>query len=269
MTVVYERLHGNLKALKLHTVESIVDSYLESSSAKGKSVLEVLDYLFDQESRARQTTVAESRIRLARFPARKTLEEFDFTFQPSIDKSVVRELATLRFMHNAENVIAVGPPGTGKTHIALSLGHEAAKAGLSVYFTTVFDAMNKLKKAEQRGTFEIAMRSLVQPKLLILDEAGYLPLDAEGANLFFRVVSDRYEKGSIIVTSNKAFSEWSEVLGDTVMAAAVLDRLLHHSTVIHIKGESYRLRERRRLIGKRGRAVVPVESKNEQEGRSD
>jgi DNA replication protein DnaC len=263
MTVTYERLHANLKGLKLHTVESIVDSYLESSSAKEKSVLEVLDYLFDQEAKARQATVSESRIRLARFPARKTLEAFDFTFQPSVDKTVIRELATLRFLHNAENVLLVGPPGTGKTHLAIALGLEAAKAGLSVYFSTVFDAMSKLKKAEQRGTFDVAMRSLVQPRLLILDEAGYLPLDGEGANLFFRVVSDRYEKGSIVLTSNKTFSEWNEVLGDTVMASAVLDRLLHHSTVVHIKGESYRLRERRRLIGQRGRAVVPVESKDE------
>jgi DNA replication protein DnaC len=261
VTVAYERLHGNLKALKLHTVESVVDGYLESTSAKGKSVLEVLDYLFDQESKARNVTLAESRARLARFPARKTIEDFDFEFQPSVDKAVVRELATLRFIHNAENVLLVGPPGTGKTHLAIALGVEAAKSGLSVYFSTVFDAMNRLKKAEVRGTFDIAMRSLVQPKLLILDEIGYLPMDRESAHLFFRVVSDRYEKGSMVLTSNKTFSEWGEVMGDPVMASAVLDRVLHHGTVIHVKGESYRLRERRRLGAQRPGASLPVERK--------
>lgn len=261
MSVTYERLHANLKALKLHTVETIVDGHLESTSAKGKSVIEILDYLFDQEAKARQATVAESRLRLARFPARKSIEDFDFTFQPSVDKAQVRELATLRFVHNAENVILLGPAGVGKTHLAISLGQEAAKGGLSVYFTTVFDAMNKLKKAEQRGTLEIAMRSLVQPKLLVFDEIGYLPMDREAAHFFFRVVSDRYERGSMVLTSNKTFSEWGEVMGDTVMASAVLDRLLHHSTVIHVKGESYRLKERRRLIGQRQGGSLPVESK--------
>ncbi len=265
MTVTYERLHANLKALKLPTVESIVDTYLESTSAKGKSVIEVLDYLVDQETKARQTTIAESRMRLARFPARKAIEDFDFEFQPSVDKIMVRELATLRFIHNAENVLMLGPAGVGKTHLAIALGLVAAKAGLSVYFSTVFDAMNRLKKAEQRGTFDIAMRSLVQPRLLILDEIGYLPMDREGAHLFFRVVSDRYEKGSMILTSNKTFAEWGEVLGDPVMASAVLDRLLHQSTVVHIKGESYRLRERRRLIGQRPGASLPVERKKGKE----
>jgi DNA replication protein DnaC len=269
MTIAYERLHSNLKQLKLQTVESIVDGYLESTSAKGKSVLEVLDYLFDQESKARQTTVAESRMRLARFPARKTVQDFDFEFQPSVDKTVVRELATLRFIHNAENVIMLGPPGVGKTHLAIALGLEAAKAGLSVYFSTVFDAMNRLKKAEQRGTFDIAMRSLVQPRLLVLDEIGYLPMDRESAHLFFRVVSERYEKGSMVLTSNKTFSEWGEVMGDPVMASAVLDRVLHHGTVIHIKGESYRLRERRRLTGERPGASLPVERrKTKEEGKT-
>lgn len=177
------------------------------------------------------------------------------------------ELARPRFIHNAENVLLVGPPETGKTHLAIAPGVEAAKAGLSVYFSNVFDAMHRLKKVEVRGTFDIAMRGLVQPRLLILDEIGYLPMDRESAHPFFRVVSERYEKGSMVLTSTKTFSEWGEVMGDTVMASAVLDRLLHHGTVIHIKGESYRLRERRRLMGKRPGASLPVDrQKPEKEG---
>jgi DNA replication protein DnaC len=244
--LAYERLHANLEALKLNVIGSIVDNYLELAAKEDKPAVEVLDHLLDEEVRARNASAVETRLKLAGFPARKTLDDFDLSFQPSIDPAVLEELRTLRFIHNAESVCFLGPPGVGKTHLAIGLGMEAASRGFSVYYTTASSLLDQLRKAEQRDGLDRKLKTFGKYKLLVIDEIGYLPMKREGAHLFFQLVSRRYEKASTIFTSNKPFSEWGEVMGDPVIAAATLDRILHHSTTVNIKGESFRLRARQR-----------------------
>ena len=242
----YERLHNNLQYLKLNTIEDMLDNYLEVAARDNKTTMEVLDYLFEQERKHREAVAIERRMKSAVFPVKKTLEEFDFEFQSSIDKKVIEDLATLRFIHNAENVVLLGPPGVGKTHLAIAFGIEAVKAGISVYFTNTGNLIERLKIANQEGMLEKKLRNLMKYKVLIIDEIGYLPFDEEGAHCLFQLISRRYEKSSVILTSNKSYGEWGEIFQDHVIAAAVLDRILHHSTTINIKGESYRLKERKK-----------------------
>ena len=257
--LAYERLHANLQALGLSTMERNLDGALELGTKEERSLTEILDELVQQEVKARHTTLTETRLRLAGFPVRKTLDDFDYKAQPSVDRKTLEELATLRFVHNTENVIFLGPAGVGKTHLAIALGVEAARAGLSVTYASAGRALRKLKEAQDRGVGDRAIRTLCGSKLLILDEIGYLPLDRGSAHLFFQVVADRYERASTIFTSNKVYSEWGEILGDPVLASAVLDRILHHSTTVNIKGESYRLRTKRRAGTPT--PVLPMESK--------
>lgn len=244
--LAYERLHSNLQRLKLHTIDTILDNYLEIAAREGKTTLDVLDYLVDQEKHAKDAASQETRMKLAGFPVKKRLEDFDFDFQPSIDRAVISDLAMLRFVYNAENVVFLGPPGVGKSHLAVALGIEAVKAGISVYFANAGILVERLKKANSDGLLEDKLRTLAKYKLLIIDEMGYLPVDSEGAHCFFQLVSKRYEKTSTIFTSNKSYGEWGEIFHDHVIAAAVLDRILHHCTTINIKGESYRLKERKK-----------------------
>lgn len=244
--LAYERLHSNLIQLKLNTIGTILDNYLEIAAKEGKTTLEVIDYLIDQEKHAKDAISHETRMKLARFPIKKRLEEFDFDYQPSIDRNVISDLTTLRFIYNAENVVLLGPPGVGKSHLAIALGIEAVKGGFSVYFINAGILIERLKKANHEGLLEDRLRNLAKYKLLIIDEMGYLPFDSAGAHCFFQLVSKRYEKTSTIFTSNKSFGEWGEIFHDQVIAAAVLDRILHHCTTINIKGESYRLKERRK-----------------------
>lgn len=242
----YERLHNNLQYLKLNIIEDMLDNCLEVAARDNKTTMEVLDYLFEQERKHREAVAIERRMKSAVFPVKKTLEEFDFEFQSSIDKKVIEDLATLRFIHNAENVVLLGPPGVGKTHLAIAFGIEAVKAGISVYFTNTGNLIERLKIANQEGMLEKKLRNLMKYKVLIIDEIGYLPFDEEGAHCLFQLISRRYEKSSVILTSNKSYGEWGEIFQDHVIAAAVLDRILHHSTTINIKGESYRLKERKK-----------------------
>ena len=244
-SMAYDRVHSNLAALKLTTVESIVDSYLESALSEGRSFIEVLDYLMAQETGARKASSIEHRLRLSGIPSRKSLDDFDFAFQPSIDKNVISDLRTLRFVHNCENVVLVGPSGVGKTHIAIGLAIDAINGGFGAYFTTAHAMIEKLKTASNKDRLDHCLAAYTRPRLLVVDEIGYLPLDRKAANLFFQVVSQRYERNPTVFTSNKAFGEWGEVLSDSVLAGAVLDRILHHSTVVNIRGESYRLKKRR------------------------
>jgi DNA replication protein DnaC len=247
----YERLHENLKRLKLTKIESMLDNYLEASTNKELSVIQILDYLFEQEYSTKETTKIEFRTRVAGFPFRKTLEQFEFGFQPSIAKADIQELCTLKFVYNAENVVLLGPPGVGKTHLAIALGIEAIKSRFSVYYIPAYNLIQQLKRAHSENSLSIKLKTFCKAKVLIIDEVGYLPFDREGANLFFQLISRRYEKLSIILTSNKAYSEWGTIFGDDVIASAILDRLLHHCTTINIRGQSYRLKDRRKfgLIG--------------------
>ncbi len=212
-SLAYERLHANLQALNLATVERGIDVALENGAKGAHLLTEVFDDLVDREVKARQALSTETRVRLAGFPVRKRLEEFDFEFQPSVDPTLIQELATMRFVHNAENVILVGPAGVGKTHLAIALGMEAAKAGFSVTFMSASRALGKLRQAMDRGLLERTLRNLCRSRLLILDEIGYLPWDRTMAHLFFRIVENRCERASTLFTSNKAFSEWARCSG--------------------------------------------------------
>ena len=184
----------------------------------------------------------------ARLTAIKTLASFDFTFQPSLDRNRILALAGLDFVARREIVHFLGPPGTGKTHLAIALGVEAVKAGKSVYFGTLADIVGSMTKAEREGQLKERIRFIARNALLIVDEIGYLPLTSGGANLFFQLVNARYERGAMILTSNRGFAEWGEVFGDPVVATALLDRLLHHAIVVQIEGASYRLREHAALV---------------------
>jgi DNA replication protein DnaC len=242
----YERLHSNLQHLKLDTIESIVDNYLEIAAKDGKTTLKVLDYLIDQEKLTKENTARERKMRLAMFPVHKKLEDFDLDFQPSIDQMVISDLASLRFVYNAENLVLLGPPGVGKSHLAIAMGIEAVNAGFRVYFVNAGALVEGLKSANLKGILEKKLKFLAKYDVLIIDEMGYLPFDSEGAHCFFQLISRRYEKSSMIFTSNKSYGEWGEIFHDHVIAAAILDRILHHCTTVNIKGESYRLKERRK-----------------------
>jgi DNA replication protein DnaC len=246
--LVYDKVHACLQELGLTTVDQIIDNYLESAG-KEATVMNTLGYLLEAELKIRKASAESTRLKLAGFPAMKKLGSFDFSFQPSIDPAVVRDLAGLRFVHNNENVIFLGPSGVGKTHLAIALGIEAITAGFSVYFTSAAEMVSRLRQAQRKDALERELKNYGRPRVLIVDEIGYLPIEKEGAGALFRLVSRRYEHGSTIFTSNKPYSEWGEILGDPVIASATLDRILHHSTTVNIKGESFRLRSRKKVQG--------------------
>jgi len=244
----YERLRENLERLKMKNTLDILDNYLEQALRDNVNVVEILDHIFSEEAKSKSRRAVEKQIQMSGFPMKKSIDDFDFSFQPSIDKRQIDELCTMRFLENAENIVFLGPPGVGKTHLATALGMEAARHRFSTYYINCHNLIEQLKKAHFENHLPDKLRALGRYKLLIIDEIGYLPMDIQGSNLFFQLIARRYEKASTIFTSNKTFSQWNDIFADVTIASAILDRVLHHCSVIHIKGESYRLKERKEFM---------------------
>ena len=235
-----------LDKLKMDHLEAQLDAVCEQAAQRQLDFKSFLCQALETEWQGRYQRGIEARLRQARFPWIKTLEQFEFDFQPSLDRRQVRELTGMSFVERTHNVIILGPPGVGKTHLAIALGVKAVEAGYSALFLTLESLMTRLVKAFHENRLERSLQQLTYPKVLIVDEIGYLPLSQLEASLFFRLVVRRYERASLIVTSNKSFLDWGETFNDPVLATAILDRLLHYSTTLNIKGESYRLKEKRR-----------------------
>jgi DNA replication protein DnaC len=243
-----ERIKRTLVGLRMPRALEIVDATVHRIERGEVTPLEAIDALLAEELTLRENRRVRTALVMARLSTIKTLAGFDFAFQPSLDKNRIMALAELTFIERCEVVHFLGPPGTGKSHLSVALGVEAVKAGRSVYFLTLADLVGALAKAEREGTLREKIRFFCRPALLIVDEIGYLPVTPGGGNLFFQLVNARYERGAMILTSNRGFAEWGEVFGDPVVATALLDRLLHHAVVVQIEGSSYRLRQHADLV---------------------
>ena len=253
-----DRIRHDLVGLKMPRALEALDQVVRRLEHAEISALEAIDILLSEELTLRENSRIKTALRMGRLVTIKTLAGFDFSFQPSLDRDRILTLAQLGFVTRHEVVHFLGPPGTGKSHLATALGVEAVKAGRSVYFCTLADLLGQLARAEREGRLHERIRFFARAALLIVDEIGYLPVVPGGGNLFFQLVAARYERGAMILTSNRGFAEWGDVFGDPVVATALLDRLLHQAVVVQIKGSSYRLRQHAELMHEhvRSKAII-------------
>jgi DNA replication protein DnaC len=240
---VRERLRWQLADLKMPGALEALDTVLQRVDAGTLPAAAALEALLGAQIGLRNNRRLEAAMRSSRLPAVKTLADFDFTFQPSLKREQIESLHTLGFVERKENVVLLGPPGVGKSHLAISLAIAAAQGGRRVYYGTLADLITSLEEAQQAGRLGQRLKTLVFPSVLVVDEIGYLPITRTGAMLFFQLMSRRYEHAATVLTSNKGFDEWGEVFGDDVMAGALIDRLVHHCHIVNIRGNSYRMRQ--------------------------
>ena len=244
----YNILMNNLDELNLKRFRENIDAYLDMIAGGTKTALDSLYELTEMEMEYRKEQAITGCVKVANFPYLKEINEFDFSFQPSLDKAKIMDLMTLRFLEKSENIIFCGTPGVGKTNLAVAIGIEAAKRRQCVYFITFQDLISQLKKADSENRLETRIKFFCRYKLLIIDELGYQKMDVDSANLFFNLIAKRYEKLSTIITANSPFSKWSDIFQEPVLTNALLDRLLHHCSVININGPSYRLKDQMQYL---------------------
>lgn len=241
--MIYNKAINNLELLNLNGIKNNLSESIDKINKNNTTFVEGLNNLLEDEIKYREKSYALTNIKVAHFPYNRTIDEFDFDFQPSINKKEILDLATLRFLEEKKNILLLGTCGVGKTHLATSLGIEAAKKRYSVYFISCHDLITKLTNAHKENRLEAKIKHYCKYKLLIIDELGYLPVDKNGANMFFQLIAKRYEKNSTIITTNLPLSKWGEIFNDSTIASAILDRLVHHAYIINIKGKSYRLKD--------------------------
>ena len=253
-----DRIRHDLVGLRMPRAIEALDHVVRRLEKGEIAALEAIDILLSEELTLRENSRIKTALRMGRLATIKTLAGFDFSFQPSLDRDRIFTLAQLGFVAHSEVVHFLGPPGTGKSHLAIAIAVEAVKAGKSVYFCTLAELIAALARAEREGSLRERIRFFCRPALLVVDEIGYLPVVQGGGNLFFQLVNARYEKGAMILTSNRGFAEWGEVFGDPVVATALLDRLLHHAVVVQIEGSSYRLRQHAELMPEHLRSKAAI-----------